>query len=95
MSIKLIASDMDGTLLDPRGNLTPASVDAIRRLADEDIEFLICSGRDYLDAKDIMDGYGIRCSYICLSGAVVYDNLGKYRRKSPSPPIISLILKKS
>ncbi|MFT4005300.1 MAG: HAD family hydrolase [Lacrimispora sp.] len=83
MSIKLIASDMDGTLLDPQGNLTPASVDAIRRLADEDIEFLICSGRDYLDAKDIMDGYGIRCSYICLSGAVVYDHLGEIQTEIP------------
>ena len=83
MSIKLIASDMDGTLLDPRGNITPASIDVIRRLADEGIEFLICSGRDYLDAKDIMDGCGIRCGYICLSGAVVYDHLGEIQTEIP------------
>lgn len=83
MSIKLIASDMDGTLLDPRGNVTPASIDAIRRLADEDIEFLICSGRDYLDAKDIMSGYGICCSYICLSGAAVYNHLGEIQTEIP------------
>lgn len=83
MSIKLIASDMDGTLLDPRGNITPASIDAIRRLTGEGIEFLICSGRDYLDAKEIMDGCGIRCGYICLSGAVVYDQWGKLQTKIP------------
>lgn len=83
MSIKLIASDMDGTLLDPQGNVTPASVDAIRRLAGEEIEFLICSGRDYLDAKTIMDGCGIICGYICLSGAVVYDHLGEIQTRIP------------
>ena len=32
MSIRLIASDMDGTLLDPYTNISQANIDAIHRL---------------------------------------------------------------
>ena len=47
MSIRLIASDMDGTLLDPYTNISQANIDAIHRLSDYGVEFLICSGRDH------------------------------------------------
>lgn len=76
MSIRLIASDMDGTLLDPYTNISRANIDAIRRLPDFGAEFLICSGRDYPDAKEMMERCGISCGYICLSGATVYDEDG-------------------
>lgn len=76
MSIRLIASDMDGTLLDPYTNISQANIDAIRRLPDYGVEFLICSGRDHHDAKGMMDDCGITCGYICLSGAIIYDQNG-------------------
>ena len=77
MSIRLIASDMDGTLLDPYTNITEANREAIRRLPEYGVEFLICSGRDYADAHNITESNGISCNYICLSGAAVYENDGK------------------
>ncbi len=76
MSIRLIASDMDGTLLDPYTNITEANREAIRRLPEYGVEFLICSGRDYADAHNITESNGISCNYICLSGAAVYENDG-------------------
>lgn len=76
MSIRLIASDMDGTLLNPYSVITKANIDAIRRLPDYGVEFLICSGRDYQDAKKIMEDCQITCGYICLSGGIVYDRDG-------------------
>lgn len=76
MSIRLIASDMDGTLLDPYSGISQANIDAIQRLSDFGVEFLICSGRDYRDAHEIMEAAGIHCGYICLSGAVVYGRDG-------------------
>lgn len=83
MSIRLIASDMDGTLLSPQSIISKANIDAIRRLSATGIEFLICSGRDYQDARSIMESYNISCSYICLSGAVVYHNNGKVLNEIP------------
>lgn len=76
MSIRLIASDMDGTLLDPYTHITEANREAIRRLPDYGVEFLICSGRDYADAHSMTESSGISCNYICLSGAAVYENDG-------------------
>lgn len=83
MSIKLIASDMDGTLLDPQGKITAQNIAAIGCLAEKDIEFLICSGRDYTDAKNIMEGCGITCGYICLSGALTFDRYGTMQSEIP------------
>lgn len=83
MSIRLIASDMDGTLLNPQTNISKANVDAIRRLEPAGIEFLICSGRDYQEAKAVMDACDITCSYICLSGAAVYSQDGELLSEIP------------
>ncbi|EXG84858.1 HAD-superfamily hydrolase, subfamily IIB [Clostridium sp. ASBs410] len=83
MSIRLIASDMDGTLLNPQTNISKANVDAIRRLERAGIEFLICSGRDYQEAKAVMDACDITCSYICLSGAAVYSQDGEILSEIP------------
>lgn len=86
MSIRLIASDMDGTLLDPYSNVSAANIEAIKRLSPAGVEFLICSGREYADAKSIMEDCGIQCSYICLSGAAVYDQAGRSLTEIPLSP---------
>ena len=83
MSIRLIASDMDGTLLDPYTNISQANIDAIHRLSDYGVEFLICSGRDFHDAKGMIESCGISCGYICLSGAVIYDQNGTQMANLP------------
>ncbi|MEY8354745.1 Cof-type HAD-IIB family hydrolase [Lachnospiraceae bacterium 54-53] len=83
MSIRLIASDMDGTLLTPKGTISQASIDAIQKLSGTGIEFLICTGRDYNDAEAIVKACSITCSYICLSGAAVYDQFGTTLNEIP------------
>ena len=83
MSIRLIASDMDGTLLDPYTNISQANIDAIHRLSAYGVEFLICSGRDLHDAKGMIESCGISCGYICLSGAVIYDQNGTQMANLP------------
>lgn len=83
MSIKLIASDMDGTLLDHQSHLSQENIDAIRKLSQRNVEFLICSGRDFEDASTIMAPAKVDLSYICLSGAAVYDETGKMITRIP------------
>ena len=42
--IKLISSDMDGTLLDSYRQITQVNIDAIRTLQDSGVEFIINTG---------------------------------------------------
>ena len=47
MKIRLVASDMDGTLLDPLSHISEENANAIRELQQSGAEFVICSGRAY------------------------------------------------
>ena len=72
--IKLIATDMDGTLLDHRGYLPEGFVEILNRLRSKKIKLVIASGRPYYTLQSNfgpMSGY---LSYICENGALVIDN---------------------
>ncbi|MFC6182611.1 sugar-phosphatase [Lactiplantibacillus daowaiensis] len=45
MSVKLIAIDMDGTLLNEHSELNPATIDAVQAARDQGIKVVICTGR--------------------------------------------------
>lgn len=74
--VQLAAVDMDGTLLNEFGKITDGNIAAIKKFQDHGADFMICTGRDYADAKLIVEEAGIHCGYICLSGAAVYDKQG-------------------
>lgn len=86
MKIRLVASDMDGTLLDPSSRISAENAAAIRELAQQGVEFVICSGRAFSDAHPAVREAGIRCSYICLSGALVCGEDGEPRVSIPLSP---------
>lgn len=76
MAIKLIASDVDGTLVDSQGNISPYTKQVINRLKDYNIRFVIASGRSYGGAQKVLsqldierEGYGL----ISLNGLRVYN----------------------
>ena len=49
MAVKLIAADMDGTLLDSNKNLSPHIFDLVKKLKEKDVKFAIASGRQYFN----------------------------------------------
>lgn len=49
--IKLIASDMDGTLLDAHMSVSPENAEAIRFANDAGVEFMVATGRNYQEAR--------------------------------------------
>lgn len=71
--IKVIASDMDGTLLGDDHKLAPRTVEAIRRACDAGIRFMVATGRDFNGAMQELDGTGLVCDYIVGSGAEIRD----------------------
>ncbi|MDA3964280.1 Cof-type HAD-IIB family hydrolase [Enterococcus thailandicus] len=74
--IKLIASDMDGTLLDSHMSVTPENAEAIRFATQAGIEFMVATGRNYQEARAALDEVGIDCAMITLNGAQVFDKEG-------------------
>ena len=59
--IKMVVSDMDGTLLSRKVGISSGNLEAIRELEQRGIEFVIASGRDYKGVYSILDDYHLRC----------------------------------
>ncbi len=71
--IKVIASDMDGTLLNDAHELEPQTVEAIRWAQERGIRFMIATGRNFSQTMEQLDGLDLGCDYILASGAEVRD----------------------
>lgn len=69
--IKVVASDMDGTLLDESHQLAPATLEIVRRLNRLGIEFVIATGRTYESALDALREHNLYSHYVLASGAEV------------------------
>lgn len=74
--IKLIASDMDGTLLDAHMSVSKENAEAIQFATEQGIEFMVATGRNYQEARAALDEAEIECAMICLNGAQVFDKDG-------------------
>ena len=71
MSIKMICSDLDGTLLPyGRKTLLPEVFPLIGKLADRGILFCPASGRQYTSEKMLFAPVADRCAFLCENGAV-------------------------
>lgn len=51
MNIKLIASDLDGTIIDRNNNISPKNFEAINSIHEKNIEFAVCTGKSYSVSK--------------------------------------------
>lgn len=69
--IKVIASDMDGTLLGEDHKIAPETLSAIKEACDAGIRFMICTGRNFPGAMNELEGADLTCDYIVGSGAEV------------------------
>lgn len=71
--IKLIATDMDGTLLDDNKQLPENFDNIVKRLFNKNIRFVISSGRSYCTLKKQFSEYLDDMTFICDNGAYVVD----------------------
>lgn len=69
--VKLIAIDMDGTLLTPEHSITPRTILAINKAFEQGIQVVIATGRAFYEAHGIVGEYDLNLPYICLNGAQV------------------------
>ena len=82
--IKLIASDVDGTLVDSQKRLPPGFPEAVRKLRDHGIVFVIASGRQYFNVLKTFDVVKDDIVVMPDNGAMLLDN-GEPYFTSPLP----------
>jgi len=70
---RLIASDVDGTLLDPADRVPPRAVAAIARLRASGVAFVLVTGRPPRWIPPVYDLLGEPGLAVCANGAVLYD----------------------
>jgi Cof subfamily protein (haloacid dehalogenase superfamily) len=73
MRFRILALDVDGTLLDADGTLRPRTAEAVARAAAAGIRPIVCTGRRYRRARPIADQLGLDAPLVCNSGAIVKD----------------------
>lgn len=74
--IKLIASDMDGTLLNHNHKIPKENVKLINFAKNQGIEFVVATGRAYYEALPALNEENISCDVISFNGGIVYDKNG-------------------
>jgi len=70
---KLIAIDLDGTLLDDRKNIPKDNVLVIRELIDRGYEIVIATGRRYWEAKELIKDIDRNMVILANNGNIVRD----------------------
>lgn len=71
--IKIVACDMDGTLLNGQHKLTERTIKAIKKICGNGIRFIIVTGRNFQSIEEILKRAGISCDYIVNSGGEIRD----------------------
>lgn len=71
--IKLIATDMDGTLLNAAHEISEENINAIKYAQSKGITVVIATGRAFYEASTPMAETDLKVPYICLNGAEVRD----------------------
>ncbi len=84
LPIRLIAADVDGTLLNDQEIMTDRSLRAIRAAQGKGIVFAIASGRYPENVYVLLRDYGLSCPIIGSNGARVID---ENRRKIADHPM--------
>ena len=80
--IRLVASDVDGTLLDHHGVLPPARADAVRALSAAGIPLVLATGKLWTSVRALTDLLDLPGPHVACNGSVVFDADGRLIRTS-------------
>lgn len=84
--IKLIASDMDGTLLNNEHKIPQENIELINYAQKNDITFVVATGRAYYEALPPLKEAEINCDVISFNGGIVYNKEGEIISITPMQP---------
>jgi Cof subfamily protein (haloacid dehalogenase superfamily) len=94
MKHKLIASDLDGTLLTPAHCVSERTKSVIQTLVSQGFPFVIATGRHFLDVNDIRQALEVDMYLITANGARVHDSQGNMiYQQNIDPLMVKALLK--
>ncbi|MEV4705343.1 HAD family hydrolase [Actinoplanes sp. NPDC049316] len=70
---RLVASDIDGTLIRGDGSLSPRTTEILDRLQDRGVPTVLVTGRPVRWLRQLYDQMAEPLPAVCANGAVVYD----------------------
>ena len=71
---RLLALDIDGTLLGPDGELSPGAREAVLRARRAGLRVVLCTGRRYRTALPVQQALGLEGPIVLHNGALVKDS---------------------
>ena len=94
LKYKLIAADLDGTLMGEDAIISPKVKDAVRRAMEKGVRFTIATGRTFGSALPFAEELGINAPLICYQGGLIKDRLSGqviYEQSVPLPLVQEVI----
>lgn len=80
---KLIAIDLDGTLLNSENKISAENLKAIKAAQKEGIEVVVATGRAHFDVKEIFKDTGVKTWVIAANGATIHNPEGALFHSQP------------
>lgn len=75
--IKVIFSNIDGTLLDSSHNIPGGTKECVQKCVESGIPFVLISSRPPEDMATLQNALGIQTPMICYDGALIMDTMRK------------------
>jgi 5-amino-6-(5-phospho-D-ribitylamino)uracil phosphatase len=85
LMIRLIITDIDGTLLDHNGDLPPGNAEALAAAHERGVRLALATIRKRDSAEFVAAQLGLPCALACQGGATIYDEAGAELRNLTIP----------
>jgi phosphoglycolate phosphatase (TIGR01487 family) len=73
VEIKLVALDMDGTLLNNKGQISPANQEAIKTAKEKGVFVVLSTGRSLLTCREHADDLELTSYLVTVNGSEIWD----------------------
>lgn len=90
MPIRLVAIDLDGTLLNSRTEISPANRQALASATERGIQVVVVTGRRLHSARPIVSQLPCPVALICSNGALISSESGEVVHRDFLPSRIAL-----
>ena len=87
MTSRVIALDLDGTLLTGKKTILPASLDALARAKDAGYQIIVVTGRHHVAIHPFYQALALDTPAICCNGTYLYDYHAKKVLESDPMPV--------
>jgi Cof subfamily protein (haloacid dehalogenase superfamily) len=85
-SIKLVALDLDGTLLDHQAQVTPPNMEAIRRVQARGVGVLLATGKTHESAVPVIEALDLTLPGVFFQGHLICEADGRVLRQRSMDP---------